>query len=133
MDDLAHTLSAIPGGVWLWESLNHWWSLPFDEWLKRTGELVLQFFGGYEFIRLIYGLIFKRRSRLEREVEELENRARERNATIGALTADKIQLAAELKAARDELPGAAIARAERELVDFKSGISDRPSRKMVCG
>jgi hypothetical protein len=121
LDDLMRIFSAISGGVW--ESLIQWWNLPFGEWLKRTGELILQFFGGYEFVRLTYGLLFKRRSRLEAEVELLENRARERNVTIGALAAEKTRLTAELKAARDELPGAAIARAERELGDFNQELA----------
>jgi hypothetical protein len=60
----------------------------------------LQVAGCYEFYRLIDRRLFKRRSRLEAELEVLEHRVGERNVAIATLTADKMQLTSELKAAR---------------------------------
>lgn len=94
-----------------------------DEWLKQTGEYILQIAGCFEFFRLIDRRLFKRRSRLEAELEALELRISERNATMATLTDDKKQLITELKAARDELPRAAISRAEREFADFNQELA----------
>jgi hypothetical protein len=117
LDDFLTILSAIPGGTALIE-----WFLRLAAMSsgQRTVELARVLFllvGLFEFIKYLYRWIFKRRSRLEEEVEVLEHRVNERNDTITKLRAEHKQLTAELKSARNELPGAAIARAEHEMVD----------------
>lgn len=75
---------------------------------QRFIELARVFFqvvGLWEFPRYIYRWIFKRRSKLEDEVETLEYRVAEQTDTIKKLRNEQKQLAAELKSARDELPG----------------------------
>ena len=118
MNDVASTLSAIPGATWIWEGLVDWWSLPLTEWLKRTVEIILQVAGFFEFVRLIDNRVFRRRATLERERELLEFRVKEQNDTIAELRDTQRQSNAELLAARGELPTAAIARAKREFNDL---------------
>ncbi len=118
MNDFVSFLLTIPGFSWAWGGLVEWWHLPPPQLFTRAGEVVLQVFGGFEFVRLIDRRVFKRRSRLEEERELLEHRVSELDLAMAGLRNAQKQLNADLNIARGKLPEAAISRAERELSDL---------------
>ena len=118
MDDLPRLLSLIPGGTALIAWCTALLAMSLGQAALELGKLFFQLVGLWEFLKHVYRWIWKRRSQLEQQVEALEHRISERNQTVDDLRAMRDRLTAELKAARDELPGAAIARAEREWRDL---------------
>ena len=123
MNDLLRMLAAMPGGPDLIDWFASLAAMSSGRLTLEFGRLFLLFVGGWEFVRYSYRWIFRRRSRIEEELEALEYRVKERNDTIAKLRAERDQLTAELKSARSELPGAAIARAELELRDFNTDLA----------
>jgi tetratricopeptide (TPR) repeat protein len=79
----------------------------------------------WEILKYIYRWIFKRRSRLERAIERLEEETREKTDEIHKLNSESRRLSAELEEARSKLPQAAIARADREWRDRNTAAAVR--------
>jgi tetratricopeptide (TPR) repeat protein len=71
----------------------------------------------WEILKHLYRWIFRRRSRLEQQLELVEKETREKTEEIRKLRSEKQQLSAELEEARGRLPQAAISRANREWRD----------------
>jgi tetratricopeptide (TPR) repeat protein len=133
LGDLLRLLSLFPGGTTFIAWCNALLAMSFGQAVLELGRLFFQFVGLWEFFKYGYRWLFRRRSRLEQQVEALEHRINERNQTIDELRATRDRLTAELKAARDELPGAAIARAEREWRDFNQERAVRHLENWFAG
>ena len=114
LHEFLELLSSIPGVAWLWNEIVEWRSLPFDEAVWAFVKLFLQILGAWEFIRLIYGWIFRRRHHLEETIKLLREETDLQRRDIARLGAEKTQLGSDLASAREKLPETTIARAERE-------------------
>jgi hypothetical protein len=79
----------------------------------------------WEFVKYLYRWIFKRRSRLERRLELLEEEGRGKTEEIRKLQSETKRLSTELENARGRLPQAAIARADREWRDRNTILAIR--------
>ena len=85
MNQLLSMLASVPGGPTIIEWGGSLGTMSRAELAVEFGRLFLQMVGLWEFLKHLYRWIFKRRSRLEKEVEALETRAKERNDTIAKL------------------------------------------------
>jgi tetratricopeptide (TPR) repeat protein len=84
-------------------------------------------FGAFEGAKHLTRFIFRSKSRLVKENEDLHRLLKEKREEIAGLQTDNGKLNAELKAARDCLPDAAIARAEKE---WRDKNYERASREL---
>jgi hypothetical protein len=123
MGDLLTALSSSPGGSSLLDWLQQLATMSSGQRLVEVGRVFFQFVGLWEFFKYVYRWTFKRRSGMELELEALEARINELNGRIKRLNAERERLVAELKSARNELAGAAIARAEHEFRDFNQSLA----------
>ena len=123
MNDFLSLLSMLPGGNAVIAWADQLAAMTLGQQMVELARLFFQFIGLWEFFKYIYRWVFKRRSRLEAELEVLEARVHERNTAISKVRAERDQLTAELLSARNALPGAAVARAEHELRDFNHALA----------
>jgi tetratricopeptide (TPR) repeat protein len=95
----------------------HMVGIAVDERLWEFGKAVAAILGSWEFLRYVYRWIFRRRSRLERKVERLEEEAKWKDEEIRDLRAKGADLDANLAAAKKRLPELVIEQADKEWRD----------------
>jgi hypothetical protein len=91
--------------------------LPDSEHIRHLIEVFPFAVALWEIVRHLYRWIFRRRSRLDQQLELIEKENSEKTEEIRKLRSEKQQVSAELEQARGRLPQAAIARADREWRD----------------
>ena len=126
LNAIADFMSGIPGIDWLPPVIEHWWHLPLGGKVFEVVRLILEIAGIWElFVRRIYGWIFHRRDHLERRIKVLEEGKVLHEQEIVKLRADLADRTTELSNARERLPEAAIAKAEREWRDKNKTLALR--------
>ena len=123
MDHLLSLLAALPGG----DALGAWATglkaMSAGQRIIEVGKIFFQIVGAIEFIKFVYRLVVRRRHWMEQKIETLEHDVKDKTGALTSLSAQHKQLTADLKEARDKLPEAAIARAERELRDHNQNLA----------
>src|SRR4051812_11608045 len=108
-------------------ALTEWWHQPLYQCAWDVTKLAVGIFAAAEIAKYLLRFMFGRKSRMVRIIEGLEDDLKHKNAELARLKAENGTLDGELKAARDCLPDAAIARAERE---WRYNNQERASREL---
>lgn len=114
MDWFWWVVSEILGGE---QALKSLLSGSWTDRLKAIGHLVIWVFGASSVVRLLWKWVFRRKSRLAAQLEELEKRHGDVRRERDALREQKKQLEQRVKEETAKHPEAALAKAEKELRD----------------
>ena len=126
MNEIAAFFASVPGFDWVPGLIDHWLHLSFGGKVFEIVRLILEITGAWElFFHRLYGWLAKRRDHLEKMNEALEEEVRLLKHDVAKLRKDLATRATELGEARDRLPSAAIARADREWSHRNPGLAIR--------
>ena len=126
MSEIAAVFAGVPGFDWVPGLIDHWLHLSLGGKVLEIVRLIFEIAGAWElFGNRLYGWLAKRRKQLEKMNEALEEEVRLLKQDLAKLRKDLAACTTELAEARDRLPGAAIARADREWGHKNPGLAIR--------